>query len=50
MADMKVYVGPMEDVTSMSDRNKASSLSSALDLVGAEYNKGFHYAADITVQ
>ncbi|XP_032394505.1 heme-binding protein 2 [Etheostoma spectabile] len=46
MADMKVYVRTYGGwMTSMSDRNKASSLSSALDLVGAEYNKGFHYAA-----
>ncbi|XP_045897238.1 heme-binding protein 2 [Micropterus dolomieu] len=31
-------------MTSLSDKNKAYSLSSALDSAGAEYKKGFHYA------
>ncbi|XP_034749071.1 heme-binding protein 2 isoform X1 [Etheostoma cragini] len=45
-ADMKVYVQTYGGwMTSLSDKNKASSLSSALDSAGAEYNKGFHYAA-----
>ncbi|XP_049417830.1 heme-binding protein 2 [Epinephelus fuscoguttatus] len=46
MPAMKVYVQSYGGwMTSISDRNKASSLSAALDLLKAEYKKGFHYAA-----
>lgn len=54
-AVMQVYFRDTPDVnmyvlsyggwmTSLSDKNKAYSLSSALDSAGAEYKKGFHYA------
>ncbi|XP_044036994.1 heme-binding protein 2 [Siniperca chuatsi] len=45
MPDMKMYVRSYGGwMTSLSDKNKANSLSSALDSVGAKYKKGFHYA------
>ncbi|XP_040919587.1 heme-binding protein 2 [Toxotes jaculatrix] len=44
-SDMKVYVRTYSGwMTSMSDKNTANSLSTALDLADAKYKKGFHYA------
>nr|XP_046270703.1 heme-binding protein 2 [Scatophagus argus] len=46
MPAMKVYVQSYGGwMTSTADKNQASSLSSALDSVGAKYNKLYHYAA-----
>eukprot|EP00064_Thunnus_orientalis_P001193 superscaffoldBa00000078_g1195 len=43
--DVKMYVRSYGGwMTSMADSKKASSLSSALNSVGAEYKRGFHYA------
>ncbi|GLD70103.1 nuclear receptor subfamily 5 group A member 2-like protein [Lates japonicus] len=43
--DMKMFVRSYGGwMTSTSDKNEASSLSTALDLVDAKYKKGFHYA------
>lgn len=54
-ADLQVYIHDTPDMkmfvrsyggwmTSTSDKNEASSLSTALDIVDAKYKKGFHYA------
>ncbi|XP_029015978.1 heme-binding protein 2 [Betta splendens] len=43
--DLKVYVQSYGGwLTYLTDRKAASSLSTALDSVDAEYNRGFHYA------
>ncbi|KAK2833298.1 hypothetical protein Q5P01_017187 [Channa striata] len=44
--DLTVYVKSYGGwVTSVSDKNTVNRLTSVLDLVGAEYIKGFHFVA-----